>query len=284
MNETPQNKGHLLWAIILVIVFSIVGTVVAVVGLPAAASAGLLPPVASDRAADVDNVLMLFTLASIPVFMLVVVFLIYSIFAFRSHGRPTSDGALIRANLPTQIAWIAVSLALVAYLFGYGLVFLNRITAPPTGDVLIIKVTGEQWLWDYSYPQYNNATGTTLELPINRPVEFDITSIDVQHSFWIPAMGVKEDAVPGQITHITNVTPTVIGAYEVRCAELCGLYHAYMNSPVQVVSASDFEAWVGKQPQAPEDAYLPSGAPAIALTGVVDARLALAQGGGVSHD
>ena len=153
MNETPQNKGHLLWAIILVIVFSIVGGVVAVVGLPAASSAGLLPPVASDRAADVDSVLMLFTLASIPVFMLVVVFLIYSIFAFRSHGRPTSDGALIRANLPTQIAWVAVSLALVAFLFGDGLVFLNRITAPPTGDVLIVKVTGEQWLWDYSYPQ-----------------------------------------------------------------------------------------------------------------------------------
>jgi cytochrome c oxidase subunit 2 len=227
---------------------------------------------------------MLFTLLSIPVFMLVVVFLIYSIFAFRSKGRPTSDGPLIRATLPTQISWVAVSMALVAFLFGYGLVFLNKITAPPTGNVLVIQVTGEQWLWDYNYPQYNNASGTTLELPVNRPVEFDITSIDVQHSFWIPAMGVKEDAVPGQTTHITNVTPTVLGAYEVRCAELCGLYHAYMNTPVQVVSESDFDTWVSHQPQAPASSHLPGGAPAMALTGVSDYRLAMVQEEGVSHD
>ncbi len=75
---------------------------------------------------------------------------------------------------------------------------------------------------------------------------FTIHSIDVQHSFWIPSFGIKQDAVPGEVTHI-SVTPNKIGEYVVRCAELCGLYHAYMNTPVKVVSSADFDAWVASQ-------------------------------------
>ena len=85
---------------------------------------------------------------------------------------------------------------------------------------------------------------TTLVLPVNRPVRFDITSTDVQHSFWIPAFAVKQDAVPGQTTHI-SATPTQIGNYEVRCAELCGVYHSYMETPVEVVTPDFFSSWIG---------------------------------------
>jgi cytochrome c oxidase subunit 2 len=83
-------------------------------------------------------------------------------------------------------------------------------------------------------------------LPVNQPVEFKVTSEDVQHSFWIPEMGVKADAVPGEVNTFTT-TPTKTGNFTVRCMELCGVLHAYMNTNVVVEKSSDFGAWVSQQ-------------------------------------
>ena len=241
MNE-PR---HLLRATIIWLVATVVALVVAWFIGPQLTGWGSIPAVASNRASDVDQVLGLFALLSIPVFMMVVVFGGYAAFAFRSRGRPDSDGPGTRGHTPLQITWVVISIVLVAFLFGYGLYFYNQIQSVSASaqDTLVIKVNGEQWLWDYTYPQYGNITSSTLVLPVNRPVRFDITSTDVQHSFWIPAFAVKQDAVPGQTTHI-SATPTQIGKYEVRCAELCGVYHSYMETPVEVVSPDDFNSWV----------------------------------------
>jgi cytochrome c oxidase subunit 2 len=265
-----RRDGHLLRATIIWVVLSAVGIGVVLLLSPNMASWGLLPPVASDRVDEVNQVLRLFTLLSVPVFFLVIVYAGYSVFTGRTRGRPTEAGPAVRGNLPLQVGWVIASFILVAFLYGYGLYFLGQVSASPQGDVLQVKVTGEQWLWDYSYPQYNNISGTTLELPVGRPVEFTITSIDVQHSFWIPSFGIKQDAVPGEFTHV-GATPTVIGSYVVRCAELCGLYHAYMNTPVQVVSASDFDAWVAQQ-QATPSASSRQGGSLVAATSDLVAR------------
>jgi cytochrome c oxidase subunit 2 len=267
-----RRDGHFLRATIIWVVLSALGIGIVLVLSPNMAGWGLLPPVASDRTDEVDQVLRLFTLLSVPVFCLVIVYAGYSVFAFRSRsgGRPTAAGPVVRGNMPLQVGWVVASFVLVAFLYVYGLYFLGQVSAAPQGDVLQVNVTGEQWLWDYSYPQYN-ISGTTLELPVGRPVEFTIRSIDVQHSFWIPSFAVKQDAVPGEITHAA-ATPTVIGDYVVRCAELCGLYHAYMNTPVHVVSASDFDAWVASQQATPSASTArPSGFP-VAATGDLVAR------------
>jgi cytochrome c oxidase subunit 2 len=240
MNE-PR---HLLRATIIWLVATIVGLAVAWLIGTQVVGWGTIPAVASNRASDVDQVLGLFALISIPVFMLVVVFGGYATFQFRSKGRPDRDGPATRGHMPTQVTWVVISIILVVFLFGYGLVFYNQIQSASASDVLVVHVNGEQWLWNYSYPQYgDNAYSTTLVLPVNRPVRFDITSTDVQHSFWIPAFAVKQDAVPGQTTHI-SATPTQLGTYEVRCAELCGVYHSYMETPVQVVTPDFFDSWI----------------------------------------
>jgi len=245
MNDASDRSGHLVKAAIIWVVATIVLLAIAWFLGPQLVGLGTIPPVASNRASEVDQVLGIFTLLSIPVFTMVVVFGGYAAFAFRSQGRPTRDGPGVHGHTPLQVVWFIISVILVVFLFGYGLIFYNQIqTASATSqDTLVVKVNGEQWLWDYYYPQYGNISSTTLVLPVNRPVRFDITSTDVQHSFWIPAFAVKQDAVPGQTTHI-GATPTQIGTYEVRCAELCGVYHSYMETPVQVVSSDDFDSWV----------------------------------------
>lgn len=271
MNVRQDEPQHIRRAAIMWAVATVVGLLVFIVLAPQLESWGVVPPVASARVGDINQVMFIFTVLSIPVFMLVIVFAGYSVFTWRTPGRPTSDGPLMRGDQRLQFTWIGISLVLVAFLFAYGLYFLGQVSAAPVGDVLHVNVTGEQWLWDYSYPQYKNISGTTLYLQVNRPVEFTIQSIDVQHSFWVPAFGIKQDAVPGETTHI-SVTPNKIGTYVVRCAELCGLYHAYMETPIHVVSAGDFQSWATQQerlqPQTAPSVYSTSGPPEAALVGV----------------
>ncbi|HEV7130042.1 MAG TPA: cytochrome c oxidase subunit II [Ktedonobacterales bacterium] len=267
MNNNPR---HILWASILFGVLAVVGLGIAFAIGPHFVQWGLLPPVASDRAEEINQVLALFSYLSIPVFALVIAYCGYAVFAFRVRGRQPTDGPHLTGNLRIQVIWVAVSILLAAILYADGLVFLNRVDAAAPSGALQVTVTGEQWLWNYDYPQYKDATSTELYLPVNRAVLFTVKSIDVQHSFWVPSMGIKEDAVPGETNQI-SVTPTVMGDYVVRCAELCGVYHAYMNTPVHVVSQSAFAAWVGQQPtaQPASSGFVPGAFDLLAVSGVV---------------
>ena len=109
-----------------------------------------------------------------------------------------------------------------------------------------VNVTGQQWVWNFDYVDNGGARSQDLYLPVDRPVVFHVTSKDVLHSFWIVQMGIKIDANPGYVTE-TSVTPNKIGIYDLRCAELCGLYHAYMQKKVHVVSQADYDTWIQSQ-------------------------------------
>ena len=85
-----------------------------------------------------------------------------------------------------------------------------------------------------------------LYLPVDQEIEFSVTSNDVIHSFWIVERGVKVDANPGAVTH-AEVTPNTVGTYDVRCAELCGILHAAMQTQATVLSTEDFEAWAASK-------------------------------------
>lgn len=210
--------------------------------------AGLMQT-ASREKADYNLTMIVFSILAAPVFAFSVAFAGYSLFRFRSRGRPVRDGVPLRAGRGMQILWIGISTFLVLLLYIWGLVFLDRADAAPgpNANVLQVNVTGEQWNWDFTYPQYGNAQSEVLELPVNRPVLFKITSVDVVHEFGVPAFGIHEQANPGQFTYI-RATPNTIGNYSVRCYELCGLFHAYMEAPAPVVSASAFATWVKAQP------------------------------------
>jgi cytochrome c oxidase subunit 2 len=104
-------------------------------------------------------------------------------------------------------------------------------------------VIGQQWLWTFRYPSYGGVETATLELPVNRWIEFHVTSLDVDHSFWAYELGIKADAIPGS-DNVAYLDATKTGSFQVRCAELCGLWHGHMNSFGKVVSHADFTSWV----------------------------------------
>jgi cytochrome c oxidase subunit 2 len=213
-----------------------------VLGAILVAGIQIIPRIASREAAIEDRAFVVLTAASVPVLMLVVVALVYSAVRFRATDDDL-DGPPIRGHLGFQAVWLGASLVLVLGLFVYGTVGLVDIRGAQTAD-FEVNVSAEQWAWHFEYP----ATGVKsdeLHIPVDRRVHLTITSTDVIHSFWVPAFGIKQDAVPGRPTHVF-LTTTRIGTYPGMCSELCGLGHTTMTTTAVVSDQADLDAWLGQ--------------------------------------
>ena len=212
---------------------------------------------ASEIMQDIETTVFVFTIVSIPITAFVFAVLVYSLLGWKHVSGdevPADESPAIRGNVIGATLWTVVSSLLAMFLVVWGLVELAQITANSYGtisadeqpggkDALIVNVTGQQWVWTFEYPQHDGLTSDVLYLPKDRAVYFNVTSKDVIHNFWAVELGVKIDANPGAITQ-TGVTPNKAGTFNVRCAELCGLHHAYMETQIQVLEKDAFDSWV----------------------------------------
>jgi cytochrome c oxidase subunit 2 len=248
VSETEAEKRHrwwrnrdlrvmaLLWA-----GFTILGVVFALI-----VPDDLMGTPASTTMTEVERTFTAFSVASAPVAALVWALAIYSLWRWRRKGEWSPgdpDGPPIRGHGLTTGLWMFGSSALCLFLLIWGLAALSSVESPASASSpMEIDVTGQQWVWSFTYPQSGNVESDQLYLPVDRPVVFHVTSDDVIHSFWVPEMGIKVDANPGMTT-TTQTVPNRIGVYHVKCAELCGLLHADMETNAHVVSADDFASW-----------------------------------------
>jgi cytochrome c oxidase subunit II len=210
-------------------------------------SAGLMPVEASAQAADIDWMWNLEVVAMAFLFALIVVPMGYSLIVFRRRKGDTTDAEHMEGNTKLEIIWTIVPLFIVmayAYLGAINLAATQRVDP----DAMVVKVTGLQWSWTFEYPPVNGlaVVSDELHIPVGKQILLRMTSNDVIHSFWVPEFRVKQDLVPGRITEL-RITPTMEGNYKVRCAELCGTSHAYMEKPVMVSSEEEFDAWMTEQ-------------------------------------
>ncbi|MBI4499048.1 MAG: cytochrome c oxidase subunit II [Chloroflexi bacterium] len=209
------------------------------------------PPGYAAEARLVDDAFQTMMVLGVPVFALVIAFLGYAVVRFRDRGDPPEDGPPLREHRPLIVGWLGVTTGLtVLVIINPGIVGMLELRHEHPAD-LVVQVEGFRWAWRVHYPEYNLTT-TELVLPVDQRVQFDVTATDVLHSFWIPAFRVKIDAVPGLVTR-TYATPTITGSFagddqlRVQCAELCGLAHNLMRTPVRVVAQTEFDAWVAQQ-------------------------------------
>jgi cytochrome c oxidase subunit II len=203
-----------------------------------------------------DNTVLLVVMTPFTVFILV--YLLYAVFAFRARaGEELRDGPPLRGHMPSQIAWLAATSAAVLFLaiFGTAELFASNGTgggngpkpiSKPGGSVLPVQVIGQQWEFTFRYPTYGGVETAELVLPVDREIEFHVTSIDAIHSFWAYELGVKADANPG-VDNIAYVKAKTTGDFQIRCAELCGLWHGYMFDTGHVVDAAQFDTWIAAQ-------------------------------------
>jgi cytochrome c oxidase subunit 2 len=207
----------------------------------------ILPLQASAQAQPIDRLFNLQFMLIAFFFSLIVVFLGYSLVVFRQRSKEgEEEGAYIKGSTGLEVVWTIIPIGIVIYLSYLGSLALAE-TRRVDPQAIEVKVVAGQWFWRFEYPQYG-IVSNALYLPVNRQAHLRLTSLDVIHSFWVPEFRVKQDALPGEnLERELRVTPTMIGEFKVRCAELCGTSHAYMESPVVVVSQADFEAWVSEQ-------------------------------------
>jgi cytochrome c oxidase subunit 2 len=238
-SDPSASRTHVRRAVLLWVVLTVLGIVFALL-----VPTRVFPFRASSEADRITTTFIAFTILGAAVAAVVWAVGAYSLWAFRagSKERPETDGPPIRRNIRTEIAWITISSILTLVAIVWGLAALSSVSSAASPDAMIVNVTGQQWVWSYSYPD-EHVNSPVLVLPVGREVVFRVTSKDVVHSFWIPSFGIKVDANPAEVTQ-TQTTPNVPGIYEVRCAELCGLYHSYMESQVKVLTKNGFDAWV----------------------------------------
>lgn len=217
--------------------------VLSAIGIVLVSGMQILPRIASKEAVIEDDAFVLLTALSVPVLLFVVVGLVYSAIRFRATD-DTSEGPAVHGHRGFQGVWLGVSFVLVLVLFVYGAVGLVAIRGEQSSD-FEVKVHAEQWHWKYEYA--SGVTTDELHIPVDKRVHLIINSVDVIHSFWVPAFGVKQDAVPGLTTQI-YLTATSTGTFPGMCAELCGLGHTGMTTTVVVSDQATLDTWLMQQP------------------------------------
>jgi cytochrome c oxidase subunit 2 len=226
-----------------------------VIGVIAGAVAGAvayfvpwLPKPATLESERIDWVFWFVTIICIVIFALVSAVIVYSVIHFRVAPDDDTDGPPIHGHTGLEIVWTAVPAILVTAIGVFSAIVLAKNDALGSNP-LRIDVTAQQFAWTFNYPESNGLASTELRLPVNRSILLRIRAIDVLHSFWVPQFGQKQDAVPGEITTL-HITPTRVGRFPIKCAELCGLGHAVMRATAIVMPAAEFDAWAAKQGQA----------------------------------
>ena len=210
----------------------------------------LMGPPASQVMKTTENLMYIFTWAASPVMAIVFSLAIVSLGNMhRGDNPPPEADHAIRNSTRSNIVWVTVSALLCLFAVIGGMIVLQHDNESILDDKAVdINVVGQQWVWNYDYPDSNGVRSEELHLVVNHPVVFHVTSVDVKHSFWIVELGTKVDANPGVVTEVA-VNPNKIGTFKVRCAELCGLLHSYMQNKVVVQSQEDYNAWLASQPK-----------------------------------
>ncbi len=211
--------------------------------------APLYTPPASPFAREVD--LLFFGTVGLAVLFTVIVALMAIGFAVKYRRRHEHEiGVEIHGNLMLEIAWSVIPLLLAMGVFAWGARLFVKAYNPPA-DAMSFWVVGKQWMWKVQAPSGRREINE-LHVPVNRAIKLTLTSEDVIHSFYVPAMRMKVDAVPGRYNTMWFRADTV-GTYHLFCAEFCGVEHSRMIGKVVVLSESDYEAWLsGQNPGGPK--------------------------------
>ena len=195
-----------------------INVVASAIGIAFMLALNWFPEQGSNVAPDIDTFWDVLVIVSVPIFVAVTSMLLFSIWRWRQRpGEEDLDGPPIHGSTKLEVIWTVI-------------------------PSIIINVNGVQFAWDFETQTPDGPVKTTkLFLPINEPVKFNVRSKDVIHDFWVPAFRLKVDAVPG-ITTSYSLTPTKLGTFDVVCAELCGLGHAYMRQTVTVMTRERYDA------------------------------------------
>ena len=218
-------------------------------------AAGALDPQSASAEAIADLYWLMFWLG-VAVFVVFAVLLVVACGRRRTAGEDEDEDVGVPArprpgrSRPGRwfVVWgVTIPAILILVVFGATLVAMRAVyDDDPPADALVVEVVGHQWYYEVRYPEQGISLVDELRLPVGRPTVVKLTSADVIHSFWVPALGGKRDMLP-DYTNTLVLEPQVADRHTMYCAEFCGLRHAKMRMDVVVEPADEFAAWVGAQ-------------------------------------
>lgn len=162
-------------------------------------------------------------------------------FMYRYNQKRNKVAKDIHGHAGLEILWTVIPLILVSFMFYFGWVGYKKMITPP-GDAMNINVTARMWSWLFEYE--NGLQTDTLYVPVNKPVKLTLTSLDVIHSFFVPAFRIKKDVVPGKLKNTVWFAADKEGSYDLFCAEYCGQRHSYMLSKVVAMPQAEYDSWL----------------------------------------
>jgi cytochrome c oxidase subunit 2 len=222
----------------------------ATAGVAAAANGGFTPPDAhSPNAAHINTAYYVILGFTVAIFVIVEVALVAFIWRYRSRGRGREvEGAQVHGHTRLELIWTVIPVVILAVIGVVIFLELPKIADVPSasasGERLDITVEGHQYYWQFDYPNGARSIGE-LHVPVGRVVYLTITSPDVNHSWWIPELAGKTDAIPGKTNH-TWFKADEPGTYVGQCAEFCGTFHEAMRARVVATSDAEYQSFVAK--------------------------------------
>ena len=196
-------------------------------------------PQVFEAAAQVDRAFII--ILGIAVGILALVTALMVVFVVRYHYKRHPVAVETPGNIWLELLWTIVPSILVLGMFWVGWGSYKAMRAVPE-DAMVVKVEGRMWSWSFTYADGKRASD--LVAPVDTPVRLEMTSADVIHSFYVPAMRIKMDTVPGMTTTVWFKSDAV-GEFDILCAEYCGLKHANMLATLKVVPREEFDQWLG---------------------------------------
>lgn len=198
---------------------------------------------ASNLSADVDNVFLLIIGISTLFLVAITVVMIYFVYRYREKRNPVPTE--IHGSTTLELIWTIIPTLIALMMFWYGWKAWIPVRNPPK-DSMTITVTARMWSFSFDYP--NGQVSNVLIVPKGKPVRLNLHATDINHSIFIPAFRIKQDAIPGRNNFVWFIA-TKEGSYNLFCTEYCGLRHSYMNAEVRVVSEADFNKWFNSGPK-----------------------------------
>jgi cytochrome c oxidase subunit II len=210
----------------------------------------------SPQAGRIEDIYWLLVAITGAIFVLVEGALLLFLFRFRSRGRArTVEGPQIHGATRLELIWTAIPVVILAAIVAFVLYKLPGINDVPSAragsEQLTVKVEGHQFYWNFVYPN-GVVQVATMRVPVQRVVKLDITSPDVDHSWWIPALQGKFDAIPGKTNHMSFQAERV-GSYRGQCGEFCGYEHPAMKATVTAIPGDEFDRWLSSEATAQEN-------------------------------
>lgn len=198
---------------------------------------------------DVGDLFELLIVLGTIVFVFTEAMLVIAIWKFRAKpGAPRP--AQVHGNTKLEILWTVIPAVVLAIIAVPTVTTIFKTQGRASADALQIEVVGHQWWWEFRYPEYGVTTANEVYLPLGRTVSFALTTHDVLHSFWIPALGGKRDLVNNRTNYIWFTTDsTTEDVFNGFCAEFCGVSHANMRFKAFAVTPEQFASWIAHQQQ-----------------------------------